>query len=658
MVIKYKRTTHSLTAMLCIAASLAPMIATADDVSNSESIDTLPTYLVVSTRTPLDLDRVSPSVDYVSKEVMEFWQDRSLVDSLTRVPGVVFWSNGTAGSLSSLSIRGSESNHTSFFLDGRRLNPGFGNQFYLESLNMDNLDSLQIQRGASSVNYGSSGIGGAVALESRSTLEDDGFSGSLEAEAGSNQHRHASVSTRYSEEKWGFSVGASALGTDNERANDDFERDSVQGRFDFQIAHAWTLEFIGHYAGAEKGNPGVITNPKADDRQWTTNWLLSPGLRYATDELSFHLFYARSESLIENDLADFFGSIYQTENRIESDEVHAQVDYSLSDEALLTFGAVYRNDRAYDPNLNAYSGFLPVLPYENRFEQTGLWTQLQWRWSDALELRAGLRYDTYSDYDDSLNGNLELIYHVSESTSLFAKLATSYAPPSALDLAFDEDQAIVDDGFGGEVIVPNVTTLNPEESVSYELGIRHDLLDDRMRLSAVLFRNEIDELITFISLQDENDPLDFFDDEFGSDTLNVEEATTEGIEFSVDYTPTEWIDLSLAYTYLTATNDSEGKRLAYRPRHQLQFDATYRANDALNLGINVLGQLDRERGRFQQPNMDVEDFVVVNLVAEWSVCENWTLFGRVGNLLDESYAPVFSYPALGRAGYLGARFEF
>ena len=633
-------------------------MSTAEEATVDEAAGTLPPYVVVSTRTPLGLDRVSPSVDYIGEGEMEFWQDRSLVDSLFRVPGVAIWSNGTAGSLSSLSIRGAESNHTSFFLDGRRLNPGFGNQYDLESLNTDNLGSLQIQRGASSVNYGSSGIGGAVALESRSTLEGDGLSGAVAVEAGSNQFRNATSSIRYSEGDWGFSAGALALSTDNERANDDFGRESFQGRFDYRIADAWTFELIGQYVESEKGSPGVITNPKADDRQWTTNWLLSPGLRYATDELTVHLFYSRSESLIENDTADFFGAIYQTENEIESDELNAQVDYSLSEEALLTFGAVYRNDRAYNPNLNAYSAFLPEAPYENRFEQTGLWTQLQWRLCEAIELRAGFRYDSYSDYDDSLNGNLELIYYVTEKTSLFAKVATSYAPPSALDLAFDEDQAIIDDGFGGEVIVPNVTSLNPEESVSYELGIRHDLLDDRMRLSAVLFRNEIDELITFISLQDENDPFDSFDDEFGSDTLNVEEATTEGLEFSAEYAPTDWLDLSLAYTYLTATNDSEDRRLAYRPRHLLQFDAIYQANDALSFGANLLGQFERERGRFQQSNLDVEDFVVVNLVAEWDVCENWTLFGRVGNLLDESYAPVFGYPALGRAGYIGARFEF
>lgn len=582
---------------------------------------------------------------------MEFWQDRSLTDALSRLPGVAFWSNGTPGSLTSLSIRGSESNHTSFFLDGRRLNPGFGNQYDLESLSIQNLSSLQVQSGASSVNYGASGIGGTVALQSQNTLEGAGLSGNIRGEVGANNYGSMGVSALYSTDHWGLSVGATTLSTDNERRNDDFTREAVQLRLDRELADDLTFELVGQYSDAEKGAPGLITNPKLDDRQWTTNWLLSPGIRYVTDAVSVHLFYARSESLLENDVEDFFGSIYQTENEVESDEVSMQVDYTLTNEALLTFGGVYRNDAASNPNLNAFSTFEPVEPYDNRFEQTGLWGQLQWQLSQAFEFRAGLRYDAYSDYDSSVNGSFEAIYTMSENSSIFAKIASSYAPPSALDLAFDGDQMLVDDGMGGETIVSNRTDLNPEESLSYELGFKQAFMGNDLQLSILLFRNEIDELITFASFSDSS-----FN--FGSDTLNIEEATTEGVELSIDYAASEKIDLSLGYTYLTAVNDSEDKRLAYRPRHQLQATATYRPVKRLSLGLSALGQFSRERGQFNQPNLDVEDYFQVNMVAEWAVNDYWHLFGRVGNLLDEAYAPVFGYPALGRAGYIGARFDF
>jgi vitamin B12 transporter len=634
-----------------VAVLVASTAVSASAAAVPPSVESLPTYVVVATRTPLSLDRVSPSVSYLSMEDMEFWQDRSLTDSLSRLPGVAFWSNGTPGSLTSLSIRGSESNHTSFFLDGRRLNPGFGNQYDLESLSTQNLSSLQVQSGASSVNYGASGIGGTVALQSQNTLGGEGLSGGIRGELGANNHQSVSANTLYSTGRWGLSAGATTLSTDNERRNDRFTRNAAQLRLDRRLVGDLTFELVGQYSDAEKGAPGLINNPKPDDQQWTTNWLISPGIRYATDVVSAHFFYARSESLLENDVEDFFGSIYQTENKVDSDEVSMQVDSTLTNEALLTFGGVYRNDAASNPNLNAFSTLEPVEPYDNRFEQAGFWAQLQWRLSKAFEFRAGLRYDVYTDYDSSVNGSLEAIYTLSESGSLFAKIASSYAPPSALDLAFDEDQMLVADGLGGEIIVHNRTDLNPEESVSYELGFKHSFMEEDLQLAIVLFRNEIDELITFVSFSDRS-----FN--FGSDTLNVEEATTEGVELSIDYAASEEIDFGLGYTYLTATNQSEDKRLAYRPRHQLQVTVTYRPLKRLSLGLSALGHFGRERGQFNQPNLDVEDYLQVNMVAEWTINDHWQLFGRVGNLLDEAYAPVFGYPALGRAGYIGARLDF
>jgi vitamin B12 transporter len=54
----------------------------------------------------------------------------------------------------------------------------------------------------------------------------------------------------------------------------------------------------------------------------------------------------------------------------------------------------------------------------------------------------------------------------------------------------------------------------------------------------------------------------------------------------------------------------------------------------------------------------MEDFFIADLVVEWQVSDSWRLFGRAENLFDESYESTFGYPALGRAGYIGARYAF
>ena len=623
-------------AVTCASAPLHAEEVEPEAVTNEELVP----YVVVATRTPLGLDRVSPSVSYVSAEEIEQWQDQSLVDTLTRQTGLVMKSYAGDGSGTSMFIRGTESDHTGFFMDGRRLNPGFGNQYDLTSLSTNNLSSVQVQRGASSVNYGSSGIGGVVDLQTASTLGADGYSATASAEAGTHNYVRGVVGATVSSEDWGMSVGASKMSTDNDRPNNGYENDAVSSRFDLKLDENLFFETIGMYSHSDYQSPGNKNSPTPNDKQSTQNWLISPGMRYLTDELSVHFFYSHSVSDLKSENARYDASMYKTKNEVKSDEVNLQVDYSVTNDLLVSFGGVYRNDEAHNPNMNNYYSYKPVDKYENNAGQTGAWTQAQWILNDAWEVRAGGRYDNYTDYDDSWDGSMEVVYNfVDLNLAAFGKVASSYAPPSASNVAYDQD---LDPGGN-----PANTDLEPETSVSYEFGLRQSFFEKALEASVVYFYNDIDDLIVYESYSWTE-----------SDTYNVGSATTQGVECMLNYAVTKQIDLGLSYTYLTAEDDDSDKRLAYRPRHLLQLSATYRPIESVTLGVSGLGQFDRERGVYQSSNEDMEDFFLVNIFADWAVTENLTLFGRVDNALDESYESSYGYPSPSAAGYVGARLSF
>lgn len=600
-------------------------------------------YVVVATRTPLGLDRVSPSVAYIDTEKIEFWQDRSLTDVLSREAGIVVISSGANGAQTSLFTRGTNSDHTAFFLDGRRLNTGFGNQYALERLSLDNLSNVQIQKGASSVNYGSSGIGGVVDLRSKTAFDLDENASSVGAEFGSHNYAAGSASTSFTQDRLGVTVSGTAMATDNDRDNDHYRSQTVSSRVDYLLTDTLSLEFVGQYDNTDKELPGDTVAPSPFDEQNSEDWLVSPGIRYATDELTVHLFYSYSESDIDLDQVEeafvpgswparslgFFP--VSNSSKVESNEVNLQADYTATDELLLTSGIVYRNDKVSNSNLNTYNPLEVAIPYNEGFEQVGMFAQALWI-IGALELRGGVRYDDYSDFDDQRTGSFETIYRLTDwNLTLFAKVASSYAPPSAVDMAYDFN--------------PD-SSLNPEESNSYEIGLRHDLLDGDLESSLVLFRNEIDELLGY-------DPNTFY-------TYNIDSATTEGAEFSLGYAVTEHLNLATSYTYLTATDDDADKRLARRPRHMLQLSADYQFTETLHVGIQGVGYFDREDIEVSYPyaQLDAEDYFVVNLVADWKVTDQLSVFARAENLLDESYESVNGYPSLGATGYVGARLSF
>lgn len=631
-----------LTAFFCAFCTAQPLWAEADEAATPE-METLPPYVVVATRTAIPLPEVSPSVAYISQEAMARNQDHHLVDVLKREPGVVLNSNGTKGALSSLYLRGSNSDHTGFFMEGRRLNTGFGNQYNLEAIPVINLESVQLQKGASSVNYGSSGIGGVLDLQTRSAAELEAGTqrSSIEAEIGSNDYRRLSASTAHAGEDWSMTLGASFVETDNERQNDAYESRNVNTRFEYRLTEKLDFELIGLFTDTEKGMPDTVTNHSDTNFGETEMWLLSPGVRYQNEDWSGHFFYSKSQLTLDMRSLEFgfsppFSSgLVDTRNYVESDELYLQLDYAGFENTVMSSGMVYRNDQAYNSNLDAYDFTAPERPFSERYEQVGVWSQLQLALTEALELRLGGRYDSYSDFDSSYSGRVEALYHFEDAKlTLFAKLANSYAPPSAADIAYDGD--------------PVGTPLNPEESVSYEIGFKQKLFDDSLEFSGLVFRNEIDNLIGYAGL----------------DAYNVNQATTEGVELSADYTPVETLELGLGYTYLTAMDEESDLRLLRRPRHVVQVSAFYSPSETLSFGLTGRGYFGREDASFGPPpafaqiQADQEDYFVVEWLMDWQVSEQWSLFARVENLLDESYESVLGYPALGRAGYLGARFEF
>ena len=573
----------------------------------------LPPYVAVSTRTPLPLDQLSPSVCYISESEIIQNQDRSIVDVLGRQPGVIINRSGAQGSVSSLFMRGTNSNHTSFLMDGRRLNPGFANQFDLEFLSIDNLSSVEVQKGPSSVNYGTSGIGGVVNLRTRSNLGKKTKFTRAETELGSYDSYRGALSASFADEDWALSFGTSAFTTENKRNNDDFDTLNVNGRTEYQLTEHLVAECIGFSTKSDKGFPGAINAQSDTDVGETNTWLISPGLNYQKGNWFGHTFYSKSRWVFYDE--------FDAKSIVESDELYAQIDYSGIEQLIFSFGTVYRNDEAKKDSLS----------FLERFEQTGFWTQVQLQLIDALEIRLGGRYDSYTDFDHSLNGSVEVLYSFSETgTAIFAKLATSYAPPSSVDIAFDSD--------------PLGTPLNPEESNAYEIGLRQLLLKEKLELSTVVFRNEIDELITF--------------DFISFDTINDGNATTEGIEFSVNYDLMERLKLNGAYTYLVAKNDDTNERLLRRPRHLIQLSADIQVTDTLFAGIQGIGYVDRKDIDASFNTVDHEDYFVVNVLTDYKLSEHYTLFARIENLLDEEYTSVLGYPALGRTAFAGARLTF
>ena len=63
-------------------------------------------------------------------------------------------------------------------------------------------------------------------------------------------------------------------------------------------------------------------------------------------------------------------------------------------------------------------------------------------------------------------------------------------------------------------------------------------------------------------------------------------------------------------------------------------------------------------GRLDSPGVILPDFAVLRIFANYRVCDNFEIFGRVENVLDEEFESTSGFRSPGTAAYVGARIRF
>ncbi len=625
---RYRTATTSLSTGILLAFS-GVLLADASEANAFETRATTrevePT-VVVSTRTPLPLDRVAPSVSVTDGATLDAFQIRDFAAALGREAGFSVATAGAPGAQTSIFVRGTNSNHTSFFLNGRRLNPGLAGNFNLPTIPFENPGSVQIARGPSSVLFGAEGIGGSVDL--RQNLPHEGSAGFLEGEVGSYAYRRTRFGLQVAEEALRFGLSGSFLETDNARDNNAYQRTSVVPQLEYVLSDAITLELVSSYVESDLRLPGNRFNPTPLDFQEDQSWLLSPGIRIENDDHRFQFFYARSEATIT-------GFTFGTLERLtfEADELNAQYDWQAQDALLLSVGALLRDDTVERFDVSTQSQ-----AYRNQSTQAGIFLQGQYTPSELWEFRLGGRADRYSDYGNPLTGSAEVLLHLpAANLTLFTRVASAFAPPPEQTFAFGAEGS-----------------LDPEKTTSYEIGLRQSLREDSLQWTATVFRNDVKDLIDF---EFNFDPIT---SAFTSTAFNARRATTEGLETSVQWSPTEYLSLSGNYTYLHAIDqDASDRRLLRRPRHLVNLALSTRPHDRLRMGLEGQAVIDRKDVDPQTfASVNAPDYLVFRLVGEWQLNDTFSLFGRVENLLDKDYESILGFPALGRTGYIGLNARF
>jgi len=115
------------------------------------------------------VEDIPSSVTVITKEEIKTSTARNVTEALTEVAGLRISEYGKKGALSLPRLRGSTAEQVLILLDGRRLNSPATGQFNLNDLpvSIEDIERVEILRGASSALYGADALGGVINIITR-----------------------------------------------------------------------------------------------------------------------------------------------------------------------------------------------------------------------------------------------------------------------------------------------------------------------------------------------------------------------------------------------------------------------------------------------------------------------------------------------------------
>src|SRR5690606_15418673 len=126
---------------------------------------------VIGSRTPQAIDRVLGDVSIIDRQTIERGGQNSLAELLAGSHGIEQLSYGGPQTPTSIFLRGSNSNQTLVLVDGQRINSATSGGGALNAIALNDIERVEILRGAAGSLYGADAVGGVVNIITRQDVD-------------------------------------------------------------------------------------------------------------------------------------------------------------------------------------------------------------------------------------------------------------------------------------------------------------------------------------------------------------------------------------------------------------------------------------------------------------------------------------------------------
>ena len=329
---------------------------------------------------------------------------------------------------------------------------------------------------------------------------------------------------------------------------------------------------------------------------------------------------------------------------------------------------LFRSLRAFTGGAPDVSGSLTGAPIffarsinEQRLETAAVYTQFNFQLNESLALTLGGRYTDETREFDALTQfeepgvdpvvNFDFRDLETSSDAFSYRAALEYKPNYTTLYYGSVSRGFKSGGFNGgflsispEDSLRQLEPFDPEFLTAYEVGVKADFLDSRVRVNAALFFNDFSDLQVFSQVNTGDIPILVLDNASDAESKGLEiEATaliTKGLTASLS---AAFIDSELKNFVASDTGlDFSGNNIAQTPETSisgiLAYEMGLRNGGKLNAQASFAYKDDLFFGTENNPLVGQSAYTLVNTrVAYTSPSEIWTVSAFVNNATDERY---------------------
>jgi vitamin B12 transporter len=608
--------------------------------AQQDSTKNLDELVVTATKSPLKQSQTGKVVTVIDQETLQRSAGKTLGEILNFQAGVfVNGANNTLGTNPDNYLRGSASGNTLILLDGIPvMDPSYiNNSFDLNSINPDQIEKIEILKGAQSTLWGSDAVAGVINIitkkgGAKKIGTTAGFSyGSYQtwkANAGINGKLDKfTYNLNYNHtESSGFSSAHDSSGRGN-FDKDGFKQDNVQANLAYAITPRLTVTGLSNYG---KYLTDLDAGAFTDDKDFTgtnTNLVNSVALVYKTlkTTLNFTNTLVNSKRTLSDDSVSIGGFSKFSRGMYKGASFVSELygNFTLAEKLSLVAGVqrmALNTDQSY-MSLSSYGPYETALGNDlAKTTNYAAYASLLLLNANGFNAEAGVRYNDHIIYGSNATYTLNPSYNIDENTRVFVNISSAFKIPSLYQLYSE---------YGNK-------DLQPETSNNYEAGVQSFTSNKKNSLRIVGFKRDIRQLIIFYT-----DPTTF-----ESKYINRDQQNDYGFEVESNMSIGKignWVN---NITYVDGeglTNDVKVKNFYRRPNFTFSSILTLQPVKALTLMPSFRFVGSRLKAQYDAGPASMPQFYTLDFYAGYQFCQQLRAFVDVRNITDQKYFDIIGY---------------